>query len=136
MQHFKLVNRWIRGFVFWCHEQVTLVESRTIKDCLVSRTKKGKIRAIGFDSPINEKWNNYVIKNILHNNIDCTRTMNVVLLIFLCKNQRFFSFFFLSAKKANKLTLVLNDYILIYLIRKVKILLFSLMKGVLFLFKI
>ena len=22
MQHFKLVNSWIRGFVFWCHEQV------------------------------------------------------------------------------------------------------------------
>ena len=72
MQHFKLVNWWIRGFVFWCHEQVTLVESRTIKDCLVSRTKKGKIRAIGFDSPINEKWNNYVINKILHNNIYCT----------------------------------------------------------------
>ena len=22
MQHFKFVNWWIRGFVFWCHEQV------------------------------------------------------------------------------------------------------------------
>ena len=22
MQHFKLVNSWILGFVFWCHEQV------------------------------------------------------------------------------------------------------------------
>ena len=49
----ELVN--FGGFVFCCHEQVTLVESRTIKDCLVSIKKKGKIRAIGFDSPINEK---------------------------------------------------------------------------------
>ena len=27
MQHFKFVNWWIRGFVFWCHQQVHDMES-------------------------------------------------------------------------------------------------------------
>ena len=27
LQHFKFVNWWIRGFVFWCHEQVLRIQN-------------------------------------------------------------------------------------------------------------
>ena len=30
LQYFKFVNWWIRGFVFWCHEQITYNENALI----------------------------------------------------------------------------------------------------------